>query len=31
MCQVELVVENLPVNAGDVKRCGLNPWVRKIP
>ena len=22
--------KNLPANAGD-KRCGFNPWVRKIP
>ena len=26
-----LVVKNPPANEGDVKRCGLNPWVRKIP
>ena len=26
-----LVVKNLPGNAGDVKRQGFNPWVRKIP
>ena len=25
-----LVVKNLPANAGDLKRCGLNPWIRKI-
>ena len=24
-------VKNLPANAGDVKRCGFDPWVRKIP
>ena len=27
--QVALVVKNLPANAGD-KRCGFNPWVKKI-
>ena len=27
---VELVVKNLPANAGD-KRCGFIPWVGKIP
>ena len=26
-----LVVMNPPANAVDVKRCGLNPWIRKIP
>ena len=26
-----LVVKNLPANAGDVKRCGFDPWVGKIP
>ena len=26
-----LLVKNLPANAGDVKRCGLDPWIRKIP
>ena len=25
--QVALVVRNLPANAGDVKRCGIDPWV----
>jgi len=25
------VVENLPPNAGDIKRQGFDPWVRKIP
>jgi len=29
--QVGLVVKNLPANAGDIKRCRFNPWVRKIP
>ena len=29
--QVALVVKNLPASAGDVKRHGFNPWVRKIP
>ena len=24
-------VKNLPVNAGDARRCGFEPWVRKIP
>ena len=26
-----LVVKNPPANAGDVKRCGFDPWVGKIP
>ena len=26
-----LMVNNLPANAGDHKRCGFGPWVRKIP
>ena len=26
-----LVEKNLPANAGDVKRCGFDPRVRKIP
>ena len=25
------MVKNLPVNAGDIKRLGFHPWVRKIP
>jgi len=25
------VVNNLPADAGDVKRCGFDPWVGKIP
>ena len=29
--QVALVVKNLPANAGDVRRCRFDPWVRKIP
>ena len=29
--QVALVVKNLPASAGDVKRCGFDPWVVKIP
>ena len=29
--QVALVVKNPPANAGDMKRCEFNPWVRKIP
>ena len=28
---VALVVKNLRANAGDIKKCGFNPWVRKIP
>ena len=26
-----LVVKNPLTNAGDIKRCGFNPWVGKIP
>ena len=26
-----LVVKDLPASAGDVKRCGFDPWVGKIP
>ena len=26
-----LVVKNMPANAGRRKRCGSDPWVRKIP
>ena len=26
-----LVVKNPPAKAGDVKRCGFDPWVGKIP
>ena len=29
--QVVLVLKNLPVNAGDIKWCGFDPWVGKIP
>ena len=29
--QVALVVKNLPSNAGDIKRHGFDPWVRKTP
>ena len=29
--QVALVVKNLPANAGRLKRCEFNTWVRKIP
>ena len=29
--QVVLVVKNLPASAGRPKRCGFDPWVRKIP
>ena len=25
------MVKNLPASAEDVKRCGFDPWVRKIP
>ena len=25
------MVKNLPTNAGHMKRCEFNPWVRKIP
>ena len=28
--QVALVVKNLPVNAGDVRDSGFDPWVGKI-
>ena len=28
--QVDLVVENLPANAGHLKRHGLDPWVGKM-
>ena len=28
---VALVVKNPPANAGDIKRCRFDPWVRKIP
>ena len=28
---VALLVKNPPDNAGDVKRCGFDPWVGKIP
>ena len=24
------MVKNLPTNAGDIKRHGLNPWVKKL-
>ena len=26
-----LVVKNPPANAGEIKNCGCDPWVRKIP
>ena len=26
-----LVVKNLPANAGDIKKLGFDPWVRKLP
>ena len=29
--QEALAVKDLAGNAGDVKRCGLDPWVGKIP
>ena len=25
------MVKNLPANAGDIKRCGLDPWVGEDP
>ena len=25
------MVKNLPGNAGDLRDCGFDPWVRKIP
>ena len=28
--QMALVVKNLPANAGNLKKCALDPWVRKI-
>ena len=28
---LKLVVKNLPANTGVLKKCGFNPWVRKIP
>ena len=27
----ELVVKNMPANAGDIRKRGLSPWVGKIP
>jgi len=29
--QVALVIKNLPVNAGDIKKHKFDPWVGKIP
>ena len=29
--QAALVVKNPPANARDIKRCGFNSWVRKMP
>ena len=29
--QVALVVKNPPANRVDIKRCGFDAWVRKIP
>jgi len=29
--QMALMVNNLPANAGDHKRCRFDPWIRKIP
>ena len=29
--QGALVVKNQPANAGDIMRCGFDPWVGKIP
>ena len=31
MTLVALVVKNSPANAGDIMRCGFDPWVGKIP
>ena len=31
MTHVALVVKNSPANAGDIMRCGCDPWVGKIP
>jgi len=28
--QLVLVVKNLPADAGNIMRCGFDPWVRKI-
>ena len=25
------MVKNLPASGEDIKKCGFNPWVRKIP
>ena len=29
--QVALVVKNPPADIGDIKRCGFDPWVEKMP
>jgi len=29
--QMALAVKNPSANAGDIMRCGFNPWVGKIP
>ena len=29
--QMALVVKNLPVNSGDIKRYEFDPWIGKIP
>ena len=29
--QMVLVVKNWPANSGNIKKCGFNLWVRKIP
>ena len=29
--QLALVVKNLPVSAGDIRRCRFDAWVQKIP
>ena len=28
---VDPVMKNLPANAGECRRCGVNPWLRKSP
>ena len=29
--QVAPVIKNPPVDAGEIKRCGFDPWVGKVP
>ena len=31
LSQAALALQNLPSNAGDIRDCGLGPWVGKIP